>query len=82
MEEHSEDIYNAFKEIAEATGGLTESSNNPLSLFQNAVEASENYYLLYYSPKNFMKDGKFKEIKVRVKDQNYKIFHRSGYFAD
>ncbi len=82
MEEHSEDIYNAFKEIADATGGLTESSNNPLSLFQNAVEASENYYLLYYSPINFQKDGKFKKIEVRVKDQNYKILHRSGYFAD
>lgn len=82
MEEHSEDIYSAFKEIAKATGGLSESSANPLSLFQNAVEASENYYLLYYSPKNFKKDGKFKEIKVRVKDKDYKVLHRSGYFAD
>ena len=82
MEEHSEDIYNAFKEIADATGGLVESSNNPLSLFQNAVDASENYYLLYYSPKNFQRNGKFKKIEIRVKNQYYKIFHRSGYFAD
>jgi len=82
MKEHSEDIFNAFMEIAKATGGLSESSSNAVFLFQNAVEASENYYLLYYSPNNFKKDGKFKEIKVSVKDRDYKILHRSGYFAD
>lgn len=82
MKEHSEDIFNAFMEIAKATGGLSESSSNAVFLFQNAVEASENYYLLYYSPKNFKKDGKFKEIKVILKDKDYKVLHRSGYFAD
>ncbi len=82
MKEHSEDVFNAFMEIAKATGGLSESSSNAVFLFQNAVEASENYYLLYYSPINFKKDGKFKEIKVRLKDKDYKVLHRSGYFAD
>jgi len=82
MKEHSEDIFNAFMEIAKATGGLSESSSNAVFLFQNAVDASENYYLLYYSPINFKKDGKFKEIKVRLKDKDYKVLHRSGYFAD
>lgn len=82
MEEHSEDIYNAFREISEATGGLSETSANPKSLFQTAVAASENYYLLYYTPQNFKKDGKFKEIKVRVKEKDFKVLHRSGYFAD
>jgi len=82
MKEHSEDIFNAFMEIAKATGGFSESSSNAVFLFQNAVEASENYYLLYYSPINFKKDGQFKEIKVRLKDKDYKVLHRSGYFAD
>lgn len=82
MVEHSEDIFNAFNEIAKATGGLSESSANPVSLFQSAVEASENYYLLYYSPSSYRKDGKFREIKIRVKDKDFRILHRSGYFAD
>ena len=82
MKEHSEDIFNAFMEIAKATGGFSESSSNAVFLFQNAVDASENYYLLYYSPINFKKDGQFKEIKVRLKDKDYKVLHRSGYFAD
>ncbi len=82
MEEHSEDIFYAFNEVAQATGGFSHSSSNPVSLFEDAVEASENYYLLYYSPLNYKKDGKFKEIKVRVKDKKFKINHRVGYFAN
>jgi len=82
MEEHSEDIYAAFREMASATGGISDSSANPVSLCQKAVEAAENYYLLYYSPQNYKKDGKFKQIKVRARDKNYKVLHRAGYFAN
>ena len=82
MEDHSEDLFAPFKDMAEATGGLADSSSNPVSLFKNALDASENYYLLYYSPKNYTGDGKFKNIKVRVKNKDYKVTHRSGYFAN
>jgi len=82
MEESSEDIFNAFREVAVATGGFLHSSSNPVALFKDAVEASDNYYLVYYSPLNFKKDGQFKQIKVRVKDKNFKVTHRSGYFAN
>ncbi len=80
MQEHSEDIYSAFKQMAQATGGFVESSVNPVSSFKLAVEASENYYLLYYSPKNYTGEGKFREIKVKVKDRDYRVIHRAGYF--
>lgn len=82
MQEQSEDIFSAFREMAHATGGFVDTSANPDFLFQKAVEASENYYLLYYSPLNYKKDGKFKEIKVKVKDKNYRVFNRAGYFAN
>jgi len=82
MKEQSEDIYQSFKEMARATGGFFDSSANPAYLFQNALQASENYYLIYYSPKNYQQDGKFKTIKVRVKNKDYKITHRLGYFAN
>ena len=78
--EHSEDIYSAFKQMAQATGGFVESSANPESLFKRAVDASANYYLLYYSPKNYKGEGKFREINVRVKDKDYRVIHRAGYF--
>ncbi len=82
MAEHSEDIFSVFGEMAQATGGITTSSANPNYLFQRASDAVESYYLLYYRPKNYMTDGKFKNIKVKVKDKNYRITHRAGYFAD
>lgn len=82
FEEHSEDIFSAFQEMAQATGGFTESSFNPDFLMRKAVEASENYYLLYYSPKNYISDGKFREIAVRVKRSGHRITHRAGYFAN
>jgi len=49
---------------------------------KSAVEASENYYLLYYSPRPYVKDGKFREISVRVKNKDYRVVHRLGYYAD
>ena len=82
MEEHSADIYNAFKQMAEASGGFIERSSNPAHSFQEALQASENYYLLYYSPKNYKQDEKFNEIEVQVKDKDYKIIHRRGYLAN
>jgi len=78
----SEDIYSAFREMAKATGGRTESSANAAFAFKRAVDASESYYLLYYSPLNYKKDGKFHNIKVKVKNKSYKVTHRAGYFAN
>ncbi len=82
MQEMSLDIYNTFHEIAKATGGLTESSTNVASLLKNAADASENYYLLYYTPRLYIGDGKFKKIEVKVKNKNYRITHRAGYIAN
>jgi hypothetical protein len=78
----SAETFGAFHEMAKATGGTTDSSANMASSFQRAVISSENYYLLYYAPKNYRADGKFKNIKVKVKGMNYKVTHRAGYIAD
>ncbi|UCE22402.1 MAG: hypothetical protein JSV46_09405 [Candidatus Aminicenantes bacterium] len=82
MQEMSLDIFNTFHEIARATGGLSESSTNVASLLKNAADASENYYLLYYTPRVYIGDGKFKKIEVKVKNKNYRITHRAGYIAN
>jgi hypothetical protein len=78
----TEDVYNAFLRIAEDTGGVTESSANVSRAFQKAAFASENYYLLYYSPSDYKTDGKFRNIRVSVKGKNYRVNHRAGYIAD
>ncbi len=81
MREQSEDIFQIFSEVAEATGGIVENSQNLSIGFKKAADISAYYYLLYYSPANYIKDGNFKSIEVKVKNQNYKINNRKGYFA-
>ena len=78
----SASIYSLFREMAHTTGGISESSGNPLSAFRKAVAASENYYLLFYSPANYQADGKFQEIKVVVKGKQFRVTNRAGYFAN
>jgi hypothetical protein len=82
FQERSEDIYGAFREMADATGGFVDSSANPASSLKRAIDASENYYLLYYTPQNYSSDGKFRDIHVRVKEKNYKVVHRMGYYSN
>lgn len=82
MREQSEDFFSAFKETAMATGGMVDSSRNPSDSFLSALEAGENYYLLYYSPANYTGDGSYKKIQVRVKNPEYKVTYRQGYIAD
>ena len=79
--EGSADIFPVFDDIAKATGGYTTSSQNPEYLMQQASQAADNYYLLYYSPKDKTIDGKFRTVTIRVKPGNYRVAHVAGYFA-
>jgi hypothetical protein len=80
--DQSMQIFSAFKKMAQVTGGVTESSANISFSMEKAAQASENYYLLYYAPKDYRADGKFREIKVKIKGKNYRVTHRAGYIAD
>lgn len=82
MREQSEDFFAAFRETAKATGGYVDTSTNPSAAFENALEAGENYYLLYYSPSNYTGDGSYKKIQVKVKNPDYRVTYRQGYIAN
>jgi VWFA-related protein len=75
-------IFTAFREISKTTGGIADSSANVFASFKKAAAAAENYYLIYYSPENYINDGIFRKIEVKIKNKNYRIIHRAGYFAD
>jgi hypothetical protein len=68
--------------LKKVTEGITDSSANLASSFERVALSSENYYLLYYSPENYMADGKFRKIEAKVKGKKYKVIHRAGYIAD
>ncbi len=77
--EHSEDFVKPFTEMARATGGISASSANAAAMMDRASAASENYYLLYYTPKDRTPGDRFREIKVAVKG-GYRVTHRAGYY--
>ncbi|MGA2534350.1 MAG: hypothetical protein ABSG19_15095 [Candidatus Aminicenantales bacterium] len=82
LEEQSEDVFAPFMELARATGGFAGSSANLVAMMKSAVEASENYYLLYFRPLDYVADGKFHDLSVKVKTGSYRVTHRAGYIAD
>ncbi len=78
----SSKMFESLKEIAATTGGLVDSSDKPGLLFQKKVEVLDSYYLIYYSPKDYKADGSFRSIEVKVKNKDYSVSYRKGYFTE
>jgi len=81
MQEQSEDVFEALSKAAKLSGGLVESTKNAAPAFKKTLDMTESYYLLYYAPQNYKKDGKFREIEVRLKNKDYKVLCRHGYIG-
>ena len=81
MREQSEDIFKALAKIAEATGGIVDSSQNPAASIKTAMKAAESYYLLFYTPSVAAPTGAFLDLEVKVKDRNYKVIHPAGHIS-
>lgn len=82
MREQSEDVFKVFSQVAESTGGIVDTSQNPAAAFERASELSDRSYLLYYTPQTYRRDGGFRNIVIRVKGRDYRVLHRRGYYAN
>lgn len=68
--------------LAEETGGLFIRDTNDLHAGLGRIrDRLDSYYLLAYTPKNPDFDGRFRSIKVRVKDPGVQVRYRRGYYA-
>ena len=68
--------------LAEDTGGfLVEQSNNLTSAFKRIDEDNQFHYMLTYTPRNTVFDGKFREILVKSRRSGVQVFARKGYRA-
>ena len=79
--EYTPDLFTSFLEISRATGGISESTQNPVWALQKAAESADRYYLLYYKPENYKPDGSFKKIEVKLKKRGLSVLYRQGYYA-
>jgi len=82
MREQSEDIFKIFSQVAAATGGFADSTQNPVAGVREALKDAEKYYLLIYTPPLEPKAGEFRPVTVHVKGKEYKILNRQGYFTN
>ena len=67
--------------LADSTGAESIVSNDFNAALRRVVVSSSAFYLLGYSPKDSQLDGKFREIKVKVKQSGVQVRARNGYWA-
>lgn len=75
---------NALKQLTESTGGrafFPYSTGQLTAAFQEIDQELRSQYNLTYVPRNKIKDGAFREIKVKISRDRVNIRHRKGYFA-
>ena len=69
-----------LQSLASGTGGGAFQTNDLGVVFKRAVTQASAFYLLGY-PKEMPADGKFHQIKVRVKRRGLEVRSRTGYWA-
>lgn len=74
-----------MKKLSEETGGRVIEVGNKLDKLKQAFEqiAQElrSQYNIGYTPTNNKRDGTFRKVEIRTKQQGYKIQSRTGYYA-
>ena len=73
---------NVLRRLAADTGGRAiVNTNAPMEQLKGVMSDASAYYLIGYSPTRRNNDGKFHEIKVRVKRRGVRVTARPGYWA-
>ena len=72
------------KRMTDETGGRTievRSQKNLEKAFDEISEELRSQYTLGYYPSNKKRDGSYRKIKVEMKDKDYSVLTRRGYYA-
>jgi len=71
-----------MRTIAENTGGRVFYNSNDISgAIRRAIDDTRLTYVLGYSPSHGKWDGRFREIKVKLRRSGLEVRHRKGYLA-
>ena len=71
-----------LRRIAADTGGRAiVNTNNPMEQLKGVMADASAYYLVGYAPTRKTNDGRFHEIKVRIKRRGVRVSARHGYWA-
>lgn len=79
MREQSEDVFKVFSQIAAATGGVVDASDNPEAAVREALAVADASYILAYTSSSPAAKGAFNALAVRIKNRNLKVIARAGF---
>lgn len=69
--------------VAEATGGRAVYDYNGLALAAGQIVDNDSaYYTLTYAPRDFVYNNKWHKVRITVRETDYTLSYRRGYFAD
>src|SRR6202012_1889084 len=68
--------------LAGDTGGKAFLDSNDFGqVFKGVQQDTSTYFILGYHSTNQARDGKYRRITVKLKNQGYKLDYRRGYYA-
>ena len=71
-----------FGVLVNETGGKLYFNRNDVDAeMARSLQMGANYYTLTYQPQNDNQDGKFRRIRVTLRDRNLRAVTKAGYFA-
>jgi hypothetical protein len=71
-----------FGLFANETGGkLFYNSNNIATEIKESQQMGSQYYTLTYRPQNLEQDGKFRRVRVAVRNRDLQVVTKVGYYA-
>jgi VWFA-related protein len=73
-----------LRKMSEETGGKLFRTGRRTSLddiFRQLQEELRNQYAIGYTPASEAKDGRFRKIEIRMRNKEWKVQARKGYFA-
>jgi VWFA-related protein len=72
----------SMQELAERTGGIAGYNTNDLSrAIRRAIDDSQVTYTIGFYSTDEAKDGKFRDVKIKVNRPHVDVRYRKGYFA-
>jgi VWFA-related protein len=72
------------RRLTDETGGrmiVVRSEKNLEAAFDQISEELRSQYTIGYTPTNKKRDGSYRKIKVEMKDKDYSVLTRRGYYA-
>ena len=75
------DAKSGFTDFVEKTGGRIFDRNDVSAEMDEATQLGSQYYTLTYQPHEAESDGRFRQVRVTVRNPDLRVVTKTGYFS-